>query len=166
MSRPAAYVIPVAMRGDTPVVLLGREASHGTWCGFGGGLEDRENAKQVATREAWEESLGYLGTKKALERTIMYWGKTQSGCDSESPHFYYGLDFTYDARLPYNYDQTYRFIRECGNQTLASHCSEKDAIAWIPFRDLRKALRMKNNRIGTHKLDPCFSKDMRTILKE
>lgn len=131
--RKAAYVIPLAHHQGNVMVLLGRETTNQTWSGFGGGLERLETYRQAASREAWEESLGYLGSPPRLEKQLYDWGYVENDLRK---HRYFALTIEYDEKLPYYYEQTYHFIQHCGKEKLEKHCSEKDKLLWVPFSEL------------------------------
>ena len=68
-----AGILPVALYKGEVYFLFGRESRHidhkasGLWSDFGGSREKNETYKQTAIREGYEESSGFLGTKKQIE---------------------------------------------------------------------------------------------------
>lgn len=135
--RHASYVVPVAENDGKMMVLLGQETYNRKWSGFGGGLEQGETPVQGATREAWEESLGFLGERKNIQPRLVHIGQ----CESRTTvHNYYTLPVDYDPKLPYYYRLAYEFILHCGKSKLEKHCTEKLQIAWIPWVQLKDAV--------------------------
>lgn len=96
-----AGVLPWARTPNGPVFLLGRERS-GKWCSFGGRPEENETIIQTAVREAWEESMGFLGTKDEIEANI---NKYLFYLSEEATVF--GLEIPYDERLPSLYQAAF-----------------------------------------------------------
>jgi ADP-ribose pyrophosphatase YjhB (NUDIX family) len=161
MSRAAAYVIPMSEVDEEMMVLLGRERSNRKWSGFGGGLQRRESPAQGAAREAWEESLGYLGKINEIKPHLVLLGEVK-----ETAHTYYTLPIEYDEKLPMYYHMSYDFIRTCGKKKLEKHCSEKIQIAWVSWTTLKHAVMNGVRQLGRDMvLQPTFFHELDEILR-
>lgn len=155
MVRRAAYVLPVSEHENERYVLLGRELRDGKYSGFGGGLENRETPMQAASREAWEESMGFLGNKTFIRSQLIRLGHID-----RSQHTYYTLLIPYNAQLPAYYRQAYMFMASCGSRRVSEHCAEKSCIMWVNLREFKKAIREGRRKIGRVTLSDTFAREM------
>lgn len=118
----AAGVLPVAMRGDVSVVLLGRDApaKGGKWSDFAGGGEARDGCpRHTAVRELAEETGGALVLGfDDLRDALHFEGTTPSG---KRLH-------RFVVRVPYDADLPARFSGSLGG--------EKRAVGWFPLAAL------------------------------
>ena len=70
-----AGILPVATHKNSIYLLFSKEyqlknKNKIDWRDFGGGKEGNETIKETAIREAWEESDGFLGSKKDIKHLI------------------------------------------------------------------------------------------------
>jgi len=151
----------MADTGEEMMVLLGRERSNRKWSGFGGGLERGESTAQGAAREAWEESLGYLGKATEIKPHLVLLGEVK-----ETAHTYYSLPIAYDEKLPEYYHMTYDFIRTCGKSKLQKHCSEKIQVVWVTWSHLKHSIMNGVRELEHHIiLQPTFFRELDEILR-
>lgn len=158
MARKAAYVLPVSENKNERFVLLGRELRDGKYSGFGGGLENRETPKQAAAREAWEESMGFLGNKSFIRSELVRLGHIDT-----SQHTYYTMLIPYDALLPSYYRQAYMFMANCGSRRVSDHCAEKSCMAWVNIRDFKDAIQKGKHKIGGVILNETFAREIKEL---
>ena len=109
---------------------------------FGGGTDGKETYLQTATREAVEESTGFLGTPADIRRSL---GKTKYHIDyqGETGHSNYRmfiLPYAYDLHLEYYYNNNRAFIEKklSPNIIRQSKIFEKESIQWICIDDLAR----------------------------
>ena len=69
-----AGILPVALHNDKLYLLFSREFKKRNgkedWRDFGGTPENNETSMETAVREGWEESMGFLGSKKDIKNLI------------------------------------------------------------------------------------------------
>ena len=67
-------VLPTTIHNNTLYFLFGKEnkfADTPGWSDFGGGTEQGESFLETASREASEESTGFLGSKKEIKKQLL-----------------------------------------------------------------------------------------------
>ena len=120
-------VLPYAIDNGIPYLLLGRESrgsDKGKWSGFAGRY-DRigESAIQLACREAFEESLGVLGTPDSICAALLRTGTRIEV--SRGTHFL--MPIAFDVSLP----SVFQRLR--ARASSPSPSTEKDMLAWVPL---------------------------------
>lgn len=152
-----AGVIPFAKRLEdgAVVVLLGREAfgkDRGTWSGFGGGAEQGEHGQphDTAAREAFEESMGLLGTRLSIWRQLGELAPSHvvskefdmRGSRRRASTHHFLLNIPYWEDFPRAFAGTrdammlHKGFRGSTVPRDSGHCLEKDAVAWFPMKEL------------------------------
>lgn len=158
---PYAGVLPWARVPDTGeiVVLLGQERFEpgwrdgGRWSDFGGGTEpavDRDRI-EAAAREAYEETMGMLGSRAEIEAALRAAAEAGRLGEARSPKgaSVFLWEVPYDATLPRQFARVRAYaleaatahdktgttgVRACA--TPAKGYYEKRAIEWVPAATL------------------------------
>lgn len=99
-----AGVLPWARTPNGPVFLLGRERSSKRWSSFGGRPEEGETILETAIREAWEESIGFLGSEQDIAQQI-----NQYVADITLETVVFSMEIQYQPDLP----EVYNRVHEC-----------------------------------------------------
>jgi len=145
MAKIYAGVLPYSFDPDGRLVfLLGREKPckkphvSNRWSDFGGTPEPEDASdEESAAREAYEESMGFLGTKEEIQRLIeMNKGFVFRGRGTAVFVVY----IPYNAMLPRTYADVYLYMRrgiknfrECRQKGFF----EKTAVAWVTPADVQ-----------------------------
>ena len=138
-----AGILPVAIHNGTIYLLFSREASHmksaGQWSDFGGSRENAETPLQTAVREGWEESAGFLGTKREIRhliRTHLIDKIHVSGYTT------YLVDIPFSQRLPVRFAAHFRAMKKHHPEKVSRKDGlfEKDKLRWIRMDSLRRHL--------------------------
>jgi hypothetical protein len=157
-----AGVLPYSIRprDESPlfgeiVFLLGREHENQGWSGslrwsdFGGKPDPRYDATilDAASREAYEESMGLLGSQEDIKNAIATNGTLIKSDDGKVCS--YLLPIAYDETLPKRYSDVYRSMLRCavpharkkGHIHVPGCASgeglfEKTAVAWVEAKKL------------------------------
>lgn len=137
-----AGVLPFGVGpGGRVYFLLGREqVTHGwsgsnKWSSFGGS-PDGQSPRQAAAREAYEESMGFLGTESEIRSHLYDELKFKTG-----DGYTYLFPFRYDSRVPEYFRNVFIYFTKCakidpktGRYSLEG-CGEgwfeKSEIMWI-----------------------------------
>ena len=151
-----AGVFPISRNHlNQVVVLLGRERYETNWNGsekwsdFGGGPHPTETHIESAAREAYEESMGFLGSVEDIHKLVKTNSRGKIPCGSiDNPVGYtYIVEIPFDQELPKTFNQVYQYI----SQTFVTHpvnpsikyfpnspdgWYEKTQIEWIVLQDL------------------------------
>lgn len=124
-TRWAAGILPVAMRGDTPVALLARDspAKGGHWSDFAGGGEACDaGPEETALRELREESGGCVRMgREDLARALRRRDRTPRG----------KVLHRFIVKVPYDPGLPSRFTPN----------DEKTEMGWFPLRSLPRMRR-------------------------
>ena len=99
-------ILPYSIIQDKYYFLLGQESQGddaGKWSGFGGRLEAGESIYQGAAREAYEESMGFLGSEKELLQEI-----NDLNMIADNTFLIYR---EYDPKLPELYKRVYQYVQ-------------------------------------------------------
>lgn len=117
--------------------LLGKEHNvdgwydSGKWAHFAGGLDPGEDIRDGAVREAYEESMGFLGTRadKAKLNDDNLVRVSDSIC-------VYLIEIDYNPNLPKLFSDVYHYFLEAGVRTDKEGFFEKVEIGWWSFQEL------------------------------
>ena len=139
-----AGVIPYSFDHEGRLVyLLGREKPskksyiNNKWSDFGGSPEPTDTSDEdSASREAYEESMGFLGTQNEIKRLIEI---NKSYVFRNRGIVVFVVHIPYDSTLPRHYADVYTYIRK--GITNFKTCRrtgyfEKTAIAWVTKNDI------------------------------
>ncbi|BCU03093.1 hypothetical protein [Pandoravirus japonicus] len=173
---PYAGVLPWARRprsgrgrgGDGPsgrdvVVLLGQERyepgwrDSGRWSDFGGGVERAADRDEVAAaaREAYEETMGMLGSRDEIEAALRSAAAAGRLVEARSPKgaVVFLWEVPYDAALPTQFARVYAYAREAAAAATGPRAwradeafaapkgyYEKTNVAWVPVPALIEAV--------------------------
>jgi hypothetical protein len=136
-------VILVALHKKKVYYLFGKEGSMERdkkchWGDFGGGAKPGEDLLDTTTREGAEELNGFFGSKTDFERYIL---KNKIDEVAYDKRYTYLVKTEYDERLPYYFNNNYKFICEY----LKGHVDhptnglfEKSEIRWFTVDDLKR----------------------------
>jgi len=134
-------ILPVAYHNGSFYFLFSREYQKINkkkidWRDFGGGKENNESKKQIAIREGWEESDGFLGTKTKIKKLI----EEKTFCKIKTKHYFlYIVHIPYDKTLPKRFKQKFDKIAKSNPEKLAKNgLYEKDKLKWIKLQNLPK----------------------------
>ena len=108
---------------------------------FGGGQDNSESFLETATREAVEESTGFLGSEQDISQIIKKHGTYN--IDLGTPTKIYRMHiipYKYDESLPLYYNNNAKFLHKRLDPKLIkeSKIFEKEEIQWICIDDLKK----------------------------
>ncbi|AVK75568.1 hypothetical protein pqer_cds_1146 [Pandoravirus quercus] len=172
---PYAGVLPWARRpqagdddggDDSVVVLLGQERYEpgwrdgGRWSDFGGGVEPRVDRDEIAAaaREAYEETMGMLGSRDDIETALRDAAATGRLVEARSPKgaVVFLWEVPFDATLPTQFARVYAYAqeaaaaaagpsspraqREGGGFASPKGYYEKINVAWVPVPALIEAI--------------------------
>ena len=140
-------VIPVAFHNGVLYFLFGqendviRDASKGQdWGDFGGSAKPGESEMDTCVREGAEELNGFFGNKHDFKAMLL---KNQLLKLTYDTRVTYLMRVDYDERLPFYFNNNYRFLKE--NQALraiAAHPEngyfEKSHVRWFTLDDLKR----------------------------
>lgn len=124
------------------------------WRDFGGTTEKNETFKQTAIREAWEESNGFLGSKKdikfLIENRCLYKIKTPN------KYLLYIVLINYDKTLPKRFKNAFDKIKKTHPEKLAKDgFYEKEKVKWI---------KLENIKYHMKKFQPWYKKIVKKII--
>jgi hypothetical protein len=140
-------VIPVALHNGDLYFLFGQEndvikdASKGQdWGDFGGGAKPGESEMDTCVREGAEELNGFFGNKRDFRALLSKNQILKLTYDTRVTHL---MRVDYDERLPFYFNNNYRFIKETANlRSIAAHPEngyfEKSHVRWFTLEDLKR----------------------------
>lgn len=129
MSNYFATVLPIACHSNRLHLLLGEEEDG--WSDFGGSVEQGETFPEAASREAYEESMGLLGSPNSIRQRLM------AGVRRGNRGWTGILPIPYSESLVTHFNQTAEYLRTCSYAS-QNGCLEKKRIAWFPLQQLLK----------------------------
>jgi len=139
-------ILPLASYKGKLYFLFSRESKYikykdsGLWSDFGGGADKGESFFDTAVREAWEESMGIMGSKKDIKYIL-----NNYTIDTIEINGYK----TYIVMMKYN-KEIIKLFDNYYNNALIKHKDkigknglyEKDKIIWIELNELKKNIKM------------------------
>jgi hypothetical protein len=140
-------VIPVAMHGGKLHFLFGQEndvikdaSKDQDWGDFGGGSKPGESEMDTCVREGAEELNGFFGNKRDFRALLLKNQLLKLTYDTRVTHL---MRVDYDERLPFYFNNNYRFIKETSNlRAIAAHPDngyfEKSHVRWFTLEDLKR----------------------------
>jgi len=140
-------VIPVAMHDGQLHFLFGQEndvikdaSKDQDWGDFGGGAKPGESEMDTCVREGAEELNGFFGNKRDFRALLL---KNQLLKLTYDTRVTYLMRVDYDERLPFYFNNNYRFIKETSNlRAIAAHPEngyfEKSHVRWFTLADLKR----------------------------
>jgi hypothetical protein len=140
-------VIPVAMHGGKLHFLFGQEndvikdaSKDQDWGDFGGGSKPGESEMDTCVREGAEELNGFFGNKHDFRALLLKNQLLKLTYDTRVTHL---MRVDYDERLPFYFNNNYRFIKETSNlRAIAAHPDngyfEKSHVRWFTLEDLKR----------------------------
>lgn len=162
-----AGVLPYAKRIDVRtgqpeyVVLLGREhkevgwSDSEKWAPFGGRPDPRDaSAADAAAREAYEESMGFLGSPGDLRELV----NSSIGIRTGPEGVLYLAEVPYDDGLPTYFANVVGYLAACKRSTptgtglrrIVPTCPEgyleKTSVAWVPASKVARMARFESAR--------------------
>ena len=140
-------VIPVAMHGGKLHFLFGQEndvikdaSKDQAWGDFGGGSKPGESETDTCVREGAEELNGFFGNKRDFRALLLKNQLLKLTYDTRVTQL---MRVDYDERLPFYFNNNYRFIKETSNlRAIAAHPEngyfEKSHVRWFTLADLKR----------------------------
>ena len=140
-------VIPVAMHDGQLHFLFGQEndvirdaSKNQDWGDFGGSAKPGESEMDTCVREGAEELNGFFGNKHDFRALLL---KNQILKLTYDTRVTYLMRVDYDERLPFYFNNNYRFIKETSNlRAIAAHPEngyfEKSHVRWFTLEDLKR----------------------------
>jgi hypothetical protein len=140
-------VIPVAMHGGKLHFLFGQEndvikdaSKNQDWGDFGGSAKPGESEMDTCVREGAEELNGFFGNKHDFRALLLKNQLLKLTYDTRVTHL---MRVDYDERLPFYFNNNYRFIKETSNlRAIAAHPDngyfEKSHVRWFTLKDLKR----------------------------
>ena len=140
-------VIPVALHNGQLYFLFGQEndvirdaSKKQDWGDFGGGSKPGESEMDTCVREGAEELNGFFGNKHDFRALLSKNQVLKLTYDTRVTHL---MRVDYDERLPFYFNNNYRFIKETANlRTIAAHPEngyfEKSHVRWFTLEDLKR----------------------------
>jgi len=140
-------VIPVAMHNGDLYFLFGQEndvikdtSKNQAWGDFGGGTKPGESEMDTCVREGAEELNGFFGNKHDFRALLLKNQLLKLTYDTRVTHL---MRVDYDERLPFYFNNNYRFIKETSNlRAIAAHPDngyfEKSHVRWFTLKDLKR----------------------------
>lgn len=159
--RASAYVIPLleTPEGET-LVWLGQERYNGKYCGFGGGLEKGETPRQAASREAYEESMGVLGSPREINQELEYLGK-----NPHTNHSYFALRIPFENDLDNRFQNVHQLLLTATKRKhIQPQFLEKTCTAWFEWNGMRRDI-WSGLAAQCDLLDSVFLEDMLYFLQ-
>lgn len=127
--------------------------------GFGGSPDKNETPEETAAREAYEESMGFLGDKKEIEKLIESGELIKETTNNGKLVYQYFVKIPYNHHLCKNYKNVYNYVKEgyrSNNIEIPDGYLEKKNLKWIDVENI------ENLEI---KWRPCF-KNVPEIISE
>jgi hypothetical protein len=140
-------VIPVALHDGQLHFLFGQEndvikdaSKDQDWGDFGGGSKPGESEMDTCVREGAEELNGFFGNKRDFRALLLKNQLLKLTYDTRVTHL---MRVDYDERLPFYFNNNYRFIKETSNlRAIAAHPEngyfEKSHVRWFTLEDLKR----------------------------
>ena len=140
-------VIPVALHNGDLYFLFGQEndvikdaSKDQDWGDFGGGSKPGESEMDTCVREGAEELNGFYGNKRDFRALLLKNQLLKLTYDTRVTHL---MRVDYDERLPFYFNNNYRFIKETSNlRAIAAHPEngyfEKSHVRWFTLADLKR----------------------------
>ena len=140
-------VIPVALHNGQLHFLFGQEndvikdaTKNQDWGDFGGSAKPGESEMDTCVREGAEELNGFYGNKRDFRALLLKTQVLKLTYDTRVTHL---MRVDYDERLPFYFNNNYRFIKETANlRTIAAHPEngyfEKSHVRWFTLEDLKR----------------------------
>lgn len=135
-------ILPVAIVKGKLYFLFSREWNKskddpGKWSDFGGSREKNETYKQTAVREGYEESSGFLGSKKNIKSLVennLITSITFNGYTT------YIVLIKYDKTLPNRFRKKFTDTLKSKPSLVTNHNGlyEKDMAKWYSYDDMKK----------------------------
>tara|TARA_B110000977_G_scaffold200098_1_gene289452 strand:- start:227 stop:709 length:483 start_codon:yes stop_codon:yes gene_type:complete len=135
-------ILPVTIHENNIYFLFSREYINskkdgGKWSDFGGSKEKNETYYDTAIREGFEESGGFLGSKKDLVKLVKtQFIKTVTLADGWRTYIVY---IPYDSELPERFRDDFLKMELTHPEKICKKgLYEKDMLKWVNFNDLSK----------------------------
>jgi hypothetical protein len=140
-------VIPVALHNGQLHFLFGQEndvikdaTKNQDWGDFGGSAKPGESEMDTCVREGAEELNGFYGNKRDFRALLSKNQVLKLTYDTRVTHL---MRVDYDERLPFYFNNNYRFIKETANlRSIAAHPEngyfEKSHVRWFTLDDLKR----------------------------
>jgi hypothetical protein len=140
-------VIPVALHNGDLYFLFGQEndvikdaSKNQDWGDFGGSAKPGESEMDTCVREGAEELNGFFGNKRDFRALLLKNLLLKLTYDTRVTQL---MRVDYDERLPFYFDNNYRFIKETANlRSIAAHPEngyfEKSHVRWFTLADLKR----------------------------
>ena len=140
-------VIPVALHNGKLHFLFGQEndvikdaSKNQDWGDFGGSAKPGESEMDTCVREGAEELNGFFGNKHDFRALLSKNQLLKLTYDTRVTHL---MRVDYDERLPFYFNNNYRFIKETSNlRAIAAHPDngyfEKSHVRWFTLEDLKR----------------------------
>ena len=140
-------VIPVALHNGDLYFLFGQEndvikdaSKNQDWGDFGGSAKPGESETDTCVREGAEELNGFFGNKRDFKALLLKTQILKLTYDTRITHL---MRVDYDERLPFYFNNNYRFIKETANlRSIAAHPEngyfEKSHVRWFTLADLKR----------------------------
>ena len=135
-----AGILPVAFHNNKLYLLFSREFEKRNgkedWRDFGGTPENNETTMETAIREGWEESMGFLGSKKDIKNLI---NNKLVDIVSNNKYTIYIVLVPYNDKLPKKFEQHFMEMYNKNRSRIAKNgLYEKDKLKWISLDNLPK----------------------------
>lgn len=134
-------ILPVAFYKGKVYFLFSREQINSTqdaglWSDFGGARDKGETFFETASREAYEESTGFLGSLKNIENLIE--NKTLFTITKKKYRTYIVL-IDYDRSLPKRFRNKFIKIKDTNPNLIEKHNGlyEKDMLKWMSYTEVK-----------------------------
>ena len=143
-----AGILPIAFFKGKIYFLFGREyiqaiepdgslfKDAGKWSDFGGAKDNKETYKETAIREGYEETGGFIGSKKKIKELInnSIHSVTKGGYKS------YIVILKYDKDLPRKFRKKFLSIKNNNPELICKNgLYEKDMIKWFSYQDIKNS---------------------------
>ncbi len=137
-----------------PLFLIGQECANGryreadAWSELGGKRSKNETPEMTAAREAWEESLGLVGTyEELLERLQSGESRFKFDCEVNPGVFYrvFLLELVPYCDVPACYTNVLHYLRTSG-YPVRSRWIEKRQLRWVSLRILRDSCQQRDEK--------------------
>jgi len=134
-------ILPVAFYKGKIYFLFSREQINSTqdaglWSDFGGARDNDESFFETSSREAYEESGGFLGSRKTIEKLIE--NKTLFTI-TKRKHRTYIVLIDYDRTLPKRFRNKFIKIKNTKPHLIEKHNGlyEKDMLRWMSYNEVK-----------------------------